>query len=76
MENNILRVFTSTIKDKRGEILEEGRFFLVPKTFSPKYGTNPLETFLIYVDNGNTTWEEFDQHIVFKRQIIENSKEL
>lgn len=75
MENKTLRIFTSNVKAERGIVLEKGAFFLVPKNFSPKYSTNPLETCLIYVDNGGDNWEEFDQHIVFKRQIIENSKE-
>lgn len=75
MENKILRIFTSNVKTQKGIVLEEGTCFLVPKNFSPKYSTNSLETCLIYVDNGGDNWEEFDQHILFKTQIIEKSKE-
>jgi hypothetical protein len=76
MHNKVLRILTNAIIDNKGFILESGLCFLVSKSFSMKYSTNPLETELIYVDNGGDFVEDFSQHEVLKIYIIEKSIEL
>jgi hypothetical protein len=74
MEHNrfTVRTLTRTIYNTRGIILKSGISFLISKD-STKTVDPKVETCLIYLDNGGIDLEDFDQHIVNKKLLYDNS---
>jgi hypothetical protein len=67
-----VRTLNRTIYNTRGMILKSGISFLISKD-TTKSVDPKVETCLIYLDNGGLNLEDFDQHIVNKKLLYENS---
>ena len=68
----IVKTLTRTIYNIRGVALQSGMSFLVRKD-SAKIVDPEIENCLIYLDNGGIDLEEFDQHVVNKKLLYDNS---
>jgi hypothetical protein len=67
-----VRTLTRTIYNTRGIMLKQGMSFLIRKD-STKIVDPKIEKCLIYLDNGGIDLEDFDQHIVNKKLMYDNS---
>ena len=67
-----IRTITRTIYNVRGVMLKSGLSFVICKQ-STKIVDPKVETCLIYLDNGGLNFEDFDQHIVNKKLLYDNS---
>jgi hypothetical protein len=67
-----IRTLTNTIYNLKGVMLMSGTSFIISR--KPSKSVDPqIETCFIYLDNGKTSLEEFEQHVVNKKIIYENS---
>jgi hypothetical protein len=67
-----IRTLTRTIYNVRGVMLPSGISFAIQKN-SNKIIDPKIETCLIYLDNGGINFEDFEQHIVNKKLLYDNS---
>lgn len=72
VNNLTIRTLTRTIYNIRGVVLKRGISFVIRKN-STKTVDPKAETCLIYLDNGGIDLEDFDQHIVNKKLLYDNS---
>jgi hypothetical protein len=67
-----VRILNRTIYSTRGIMLKGGISFLIRKDLN-KIVDPKIENCLIYLDNGGMDLEDFDQHIVNKKLMYNNS---
>jgi hypothetical protein len=70
--NLTIKRLTRTIYNIKGSALKSGLSFVICGN-STKIVDVKTETCLIYLDNGGDNFEDFDQHIVNKKLLYDNS---
>jgi hypothetical protein len=67
-----IKTLTHNIYNIHGVLLPSGTSFIISK--KPTKIVDPqMETCLIYLDNGSNNFEDFNQHIVNKKLLYDNS---
>ena len=67
-----IRTLTNTIYNLKGVMLKSGTSFIMSR--KPSKSVDPqMETCFIYLDNGKPSLEEFEQHVVNKKLLYDNS---
>jgi tRNA U54 and U55 pseudouridine synthase Pus10 len=69
----VIRTLTDTIFDIRGASLPKGFSFAVSKLISTAIVNQQDETCLICLDNGKNHLEDWEQHVVNKSKMYDNS---
>ena len=68
-----IRTLTNKIFDIKGVILTKGISFVISKKVLKPIIDKQIETCLIYLDTGGNSLSDFNQHVVSKKVIYENS---
>jgi len=67
-----IKTLTHNIYNIKGVLLPSGTSFIIFKK-SSKSVDPQMETCFIYLDNGKPSLEEFEQHVVNKKLLYDNS---
>lgn len=69
----VIRTLTDTICDIRGVSLPKGVSFVLSKLISTAIVNQQDESCLIFLDNGKNDLEDWEQHVVNKSKMYDNS---
>ncbi len=69
----VIKTLTNTICDTKGTSLPKGISFAVSKLVSTVVVNQQDETCLICLDNGKNHLEDWEQHVVNKSKMLDNS---
>jgi len=71
-QNLKIRILIRAISDIKGKLLRNGISFAIFEK-SKKVTDPKMETCIVFFDNGKDDLEDFDQHVVNKKTLYENS---